>query len=267
MPTSVTNLAGFAFLGCTGLTNVTIPKSLTHIARGPFVGCTSLNAITVDGLNAAYISVDGVLFNKSKTTLIQYPGGKAGGYTVPSTVTNIGDYAFEMCPILSSVTIPNSVSSIGDEAFYSCTGLTGVTVGIGVASIGIRGFDGCASLNSLSFRGNAPTLASPFGASTHPTIYYFPGATGWGSTFGGRPTMLWNPQMQTGGASFGLRTNRFGFTTYGTSNLVLVVESCTNLDHPAWSVVGTNTLTGGSSYFSDPRWTNYPARFYRLRSP
>jgi hypothetical protein len=80
-------------------------------------------------------------------------------------------------------------------------------------------------------------------------------------------SMLWNPQVQTSGTSFGVRTNRFGFNITGTSGLVIVVVACTNLAHPTWSPVGTNTLTGGSSYFSDPRWTNYPARFYRLRSP
>jgi hypothetical protein len=65
----------------------------------------------------------------------------------------------------------------------------------------------------------------------------------------------------------GVRTNRFGFTITGTSGLVIVVESCTDLAHPAWSPVETNMLTGGSSYFSDPQWITYPARFYRLRSP
>jgi hypothetical protein len=79
--------------------------------------------------------------------------------------------------------------------------------------------------------------------------------------------MLWDMQVQTSNTSFGVRTNQFGFTITGTSNLVIVVEACTNLVNPARSVVGTNTLTGGSSYFSDPQWTNHPARFYRLRSP
>jgi hypothetical protein len=90
-----------------------------------------------------------------------------------------------------------------------------------------------------------------------------PGTTGWGSTFGGCPTALWNPQAQ----SPGVRSNQFGFTITGTTNLAVVVEACTNLANPIWSPVGTNTLTGGSSYFSDPQWTNYAARFYRLRSP
>jgi hypothetical protein len=80
-------------------------------------------------------------------------------------------------------------------------------------------------------------------------------------------TPLTNPQIQTGDASFGVRTNRFGFTISGTSGSVVVVEACTNLTNPTWAAVGTNTLTGGSSYFSDAQWTNYPARHYRLRSP
>jgi hypothetical protein len=55
-------------------------------------------------------------------------------------------------------------------------------------------------------------------------------------------------------------------TITGTSNLVIVVQASTNLAVPIWSPVGTNTLSGGSSYFSDPQWANYPGRFYRLRS-
>ena len=79
--------------------------------------------------------------------------------------------------------------------------------------------------------------------------------------------LLWNPKMQTSGASFGVKANQFGFNITGTSNLVVVVEACTNLANPIWSPVGTNTLTGGLSYFDDPRWTNYPGRFYRIKTP
>jgi hypothetical protein len=105
-------------------------------------------------------------------------------------------------------------------------------------------------------------------------VYYLPGTTGWGyfSANYGIPTALWNPQVQTSGANFGVLTNGFGFTITGTGGLVIVVEACTNLASPLWTPMGTNTLTGnrfisGSSYFSDPQWTNYLGRFYRLRSP
>jgi hypothetical protein len=85
------------------------------------------------------------------------------------------------------------------------------------------------------------------------TVYYLPGTTGW------------NPQVQTNGASFGVRTNRFGFNITGNSSLVIVVEACRSLTNPIWSPVQTNVLTGGLFYFSDPQWTNYPTSFYRVR--
>ena len=93
------------------------------------------------------------------------------------------------------------------------------------------------------------------------------GLRGWDSMFGGRPAVLWNPQVLSSDASFGVRAGQFGFIITGTSGLVVVVEASTDLANPVWTKVGTNTLTGGSSYFSDPQWTNYPSRFYRLRLP
>jgi hypothetical protein len=88
----VTSIGGNAFSSCTSLTSVTIPNSVTSIGSGAFSGCTSLSAITVEALNSFYSSVDGVLFNKSQTTLIQYPGGKAGSYTIPNSVTSIAGW-------------------------------------------------------------------------------------------------------------------------------------------------------------------------------
>ncbi len=99
------------------------------------------------------------------------------------------------------------------------------------------------------------------------TVYYLPGTTNWFSPFGGRPAVLWNPQPQTSGASFSVRTNRFGFNITGNTNIPIVVEACTNLANPTWISLQSCTLTNGSLYFSDPDWTNYPARLYRIRSP
>jgi hypothetical protein len=65
----------------------------------------------------------------------------------------------------------------------------------------------------------------------------------------------------------GIQTDQFGFTLIGSNNEVVVVQACTNLANPVWLPQATNTLTNGSSYFSDPQWTNYPTRYYRLLSP
>lgn len=88
------------------------------------------------------------------------------------------------------------------------------------------------------------------------------GSSGGGVVFG--LTML--PQIVSDG-NFGIQSNAFGFDVTGISNQVVVVEACTNLISPDWLPLQTNTLTGCSPYFSDPQWTNYPGRYYRLRSP
>ena len=75
------------------------------------------------------------------------------------------------------------------------------------------------------------------------------------------------PLILTSNPSFGVRTNQFGFTVSWATNLNVVVEAATDLAHPVWSPVQTNALTSGWFYFSDPQWKNYPARFYRIRSP
>jgi hypothetical protein len=228
----VTSIGDEAFLG-SGLTSVIIPDSVTNIGYGAFSGCYSLASVTMG-----------------------------------NGVTSIGEIAFNQCTSLTGITIPDSLASIGVEAFLYCTSLTRVKIGSGVTNIGASAFSHCNSLNGVYFQGNPPDAdASVFSDGNSATVYYLPGTTNWGSTFAACPTVLWNPQVQTRDASFGVRTNRFGFNITGTSNLVVVVEACANLANPAWSPVGTNTLTGGSCYFSDLHWTNYPARLYRLRSP
>jgi BspA type Leucine rich repeat region (6 copies) len=256
---SVTNIGQLAFHSCTSLASVTIGNSVTSIGYAAFASCTNLTSVTIP---ISVTSIGNNAFNQCT---------RLTSVTLPNSVISIGTLAFSHCSNLTNVTIPNSVISIGYGAFDSCTSLTSVTIPNSVTSIGDYTFGYCTRLTGVYFKGNAPSLTSDvygvFYGYINATVYYLPGTTGWGPTFGGRPTVLWNPQAQTSGASFGVRTNRFGFTITGTSNLVIVVEACTNLTHPIWSPVRTNTLTGGSSYFSDPQWTNYPGRFYRLRSP
>ncbi len=187
------------------------------------------------------------------------------GVTIGNNVTNIGNYAFFANTNLASVTFGNSVSTIEYYAFTLCTNLTSVTIPASVSNIYTFAFLQCSNLTGAYFQGNAPTADTSVFRDDPVTVYYLPGTTGWGTHFGGAPT--WNPQVQTGDGSFGVRTNQFGFKITGNNNLVVVVEASVDLVSPVWSPVATNTLTGGTSYFSDPQWTNYPERFYRLRSP
>lgn len=146
IPNGVISIGNFAFGSCTGLKSITIPSSVTSIENNIFQDCTGLTNITVDSSNPSFCSESGVLFNKDKTTLIYWPRGKTGSYTIPDGVTAIGDYAFYYCSGLTSVTIPSSVTSIGESAFQHCTGLTSITIPNSVTSIVNLAFWDCDSL-------------------------------------------------------------------------------------------------------------------------
>ena len=150
IPDSVTSIDMGVFEGCTSLASVTIPASITYIGSNAFNDCSSLNSIEVDQENTAYSSTNGVLFNKGRTSLIQYPAGNSDTYySIPDSVTYISSNAFSRCTSLKSVTIPDSVTSIGACAFYNCTSLKSVTIPDSLTTIDIYVFQNCTSLNSL----------------------------------------------------------------------------------------------------------------------
>ncbi|HVM60017.1 MAG TPA: leucine-rich repeat domain-containing protein [Verrucomicrobiae bacterium] len=172
--TNVTSIGQNAFLNCESLTSVTIPASLTNIGFVAFGACTNLTAITVNTNNPVYSSLAGVLFNHNQTTLITYPAGLAE----------------------TSYTIPNSVTSIAAYGFYDIASLTNVVVDTSVTSIGGYGFEACVNLKGVCFLGNAPGSGSDtsvFNYDTHVTVYYLASATGFTSTFDGRPTATFSP--------------------------------------------------------------------------
>ena len=284
----ITGIGYEAFYFCSSLRSVVIPNSVTSIGNYAFYG-TGLTNIAVDAANPEYAGVGGVLFNKALTTLIQYPSGlTASSYTIPNSVTSIGDgafyhctsltsvtigsgvtsigtAAFDYCFSLTSVTIPNSVTNIGYGAFGDCDSLTSVVIPNSVTSIGWYAFDGCTSLTNITFLGNAPTLGSAFGVGLGAKVYYYYGTTGWGTTYGDLPTvMLGAPAPQVGAGSAGVKPGGFGFTLNGVTNQTIVVEASTDLAN--WQPIWTNTLSTLSTNFVDPDWVNYPQRFYRLRS-
>ena len=159
IPNSVTTIGVGAFDGCRSLTSVTIPNSVTTIGVGAFDGCRSLTSIDVASGNLNYSSKDGVLFDKNKSTLIQYPiGNKRTEYTIPNSVTTIGSYAFDDCSNLTSVTIPNSVTTIGSYAFDDCSNLTSVTIPNSVTTIGKYAFSDCSGLTSVTIGNSVTTI-------------------------------------------------------------------------------------------------------------
>ena len=174
IPDSVTSIGGDTFRDCTSLTSVTIPDSVTSIGDGAFASCTSLTGIWVAEGNNDYSSdASGVLFNKDKITLVQCPG-TFREYTIPDSVTSIGNGAFLGCRSLTSVTIPDSVTSIGEYAFYDCTSLTSVTIPDSVTSIGNGAFLGCRSLTSVTIPDSVTSIGESafYDCSSLTDVYY-----------------------------------------------------------------------------------------------
>ncbi len=238
-----------AFWACTNLAGITIPGSVTNIGGYAFAYCSRMTTIDVNPFNAVYSSFDGVLFDKEKVTLLQFPCGRTGSYVVPASVTAIGDAAFYSC-ILSDVAIPNNLlnlslstfscceklknidvgsgnprfsslngvlynrdqttliqcpqgkvggvavadntTRIGNSAFEGCVGVTSVVVPFGVASIEDYAFWLCPKLHSVYFKGNCPPeVGLSLFNGTPATVYHLAPSIGWGETFAGRPTALW----------------------------------------------------------------------------
>ena len=145
IPDSVTSIGDSAFAGCSNLTSLTIPNSLTMIGANPFGGLT----LQLDNQSPYFYEEDNVLFTADKKQLLAYCSTQTS-YSIPDSVTSIGDYAFENCSSLTTLTIPNSVTSIGNCSFAGCSSLTSLTIPNSVTSIGDSAFSSCESLTSLT---------------------------------------------------------------------------------------------------------------------
>ena len=148
IPEGVAKVGESAFSGCNGLVSVKIPSGVREIGLSAFSPCQGLVEIEVAGGNAHYSSRDGVLYDKSGTTLVCCPGGLTS-LEIPEGVTRVCASAFYGCISLTSVKIPSSMTSIGPEAFAGCDGLTSVDIPSSVVSIGERAFYGCWGLESV----------------------------------------------------------------------------------------------------------------------
>ena len=156
IPNTVTEIATQAFFGSDNLTTVTIPSSVTTIDDYAFANCLSLTEINVESGNPNYVSVDGILYTKDMTTLMQCPCGKTGTVTIPSTVTTIANGAFEGCGTNNELTVivPASVTSIGDL----CFAWTSVAVTINATTP--------PTISSSSFSESSGTITVPAGSES-----------------------------------------------------------------------------------------------------
>ena len=152
LPDTVTTIEKHAFQECTGLTRITIPAGVSFIREQAFFRCDNLQEIIVHEENQKFSNDEyGVLFNKDKTELVQYPiGNKRASYIIPDSVTAIRGYSFSYCNSLTSVTIPDSVKTIGGYAFTRCSNLADIIIGEGVTKISYHAMSNCTSLKSVT---------------------------------------------------------------------------------------------------------------------
>ena len=181
---SVTSIGNNAFEGCSRLTFIGIPKNVTSIGQLAFYNCFGLNSFGVQSDNPNYCQVGGVLFNKNRTTLIQFPCAR-NQYILPANVTSIEQYAFAGCQALASLSVysqnrvydsryncnaiietatntlivgckdtsigntNNTITSIGRSAFYGCISLSSIEIPNSIVSIEDQAFYGCTGLSSI----------------------------------------------------------------------------------------------------------------------
>ncbi|MBP3550034.1 MAG: leucine-rich repeat protein [Alistipes sp.] len=173
IPSDITEIKSYAFTDCSSLTSITIPDSVTSIGNSAFCGCTSLTAFygKFASTDNRCLIVDGVLNSFAPYGLAEY--------TIPNSVTSIGEDAFYKCTSLTSVTIGNGVTSIGIYAFYGCSGLTSITIPNGVVSIGTRAFSGCYKLASVYCEPTTPPTggSSMFASNATGRKIYVPRAS------------------------------------------------------------------------------------------
>ena len=150
-----------AFVGCSSLTNITIPAGVTVISSTAFSGCSSLQDITVDSDNRQFCSHAGVLYRQEapgKLSLLCCPVTRTGKFEIYAGTDTIGKGAFAGCAGLTDVTIPTGVSTIGEDSFFGCSGLTNVTIPSGVSEIGKEAFRKCTGLTDVTIPSSATQI-------------------------------------------------------------------------------------------------------------
>lgn len=159
----------------TKVTYVYIPATVTNIVKKAFLASDELLEIVVNPDNENYSSLSGVLYNKNQTTLLAFPAGKGGIFTVPKTVTKIEDYAFYYCYELKKVNMYNNVTHIGDFAFSYCWNLRELRLSDNVKTLGKEALSHNYDLTKIYLPKNITSIGEDalLGSQASPGYYQY----------------------------------------------------------------------------------------------
>lgn len=272
--TNVTTISANAIFQCTAVSTVIIPASVTNIGAGPIIDCQSLTTISVDVSNRYFISTNDILFNKSLTSLIEFPNGVGGGYTIDATVTNVGEafigntltaisvnstnlyYASTNGVLfdkglnflisypggaLGSYAVPTNVVYIVGAAFEYSLGVTNISIGASVTNIGEFAFYDCSSLLNFTVNSTNKYYSSTNGVlfdKLQTDLIQYPSAAAGNYVVPGTVTNL-------GGGAFG---DAFGLTS------IIIPPSVTSISEEAFYAcdnLASVSLGGGVGSIGD----------------
>lgn len=190
LPLQTTKIEADAFRNCSSLHTIEVPTLVESIETS--AGCTALTEINVQAGNSHYCSKDGVLLSGDGKSILWFPMGKKGEYTLPSTITTVGDYAFRNCRIetfrfadgltsigkyafynssVKEVSLPSTVKQIPTGLFQKCADLTTVHLGKNTEMLGDYVFDGCPITNLYISAPTPPYCSNSTFASSGNNIF------------------------------------------------------------------------------------------------
>lgn len=192
-PSSLKAIGARAFIGCKELLEIHISANVSYISEAAFSSCTYLYNITVDTRNKYYHETGNCLIETNSKTLIagcdnsvipndgsvtrigasSFSSRLLKNFTIPNTVTSIGDFAFENCKYLKEIELSDNISVIGSSAFRNCAALKNITLPSKLKTIGYA-FSSCDNLSSITISGDVTKIEKSafYGCKSLRTIYF-----------------------------------------------------------------------------------------------